>query len=154
MNLDAPEEKLLEAGLLFDTYGELLTERQRTFTRLHFEEDLSFSDIAREYSITRQAVHDSVKHALRTLAELENALGIVAKSMAESKESHIGGRQLIERLENLSVRVRAEVAADKAVWIVKELQSLVVLLGGQQEPGEETAVANARHEMEIERADV
>ena len=130
--LKSPEDKLVKAGLLLDVYGDLLTKRQRTFMRLHFDEDLSFSDIAREYEITRQAVHDSVKHAFRTLTELESALGLVEKATAASEsQPHIGGRQLVERLEGLRRRVGAECEFEKTSWVVEELTDLIRLLHGE-----------------------
>ncbi|MBI1293101.1 DNA-binding protein [bacterium] len=57
-----------------DLYGPLLTDRQRDFVRMHFEEDLSFGEIAREHGISRQAVHDAVKHAEKSLEEYEAKL--------------------------------------------------------------------------------
>ncbi|HPS00867.1 MAG TPA: sigma factor-like helix-turn-helix DNA-binding protein [Candidatus Sumerlaeota bacterium] len=131
----APEEKLVEAGLLFDTYGELLTERQRVFMRLHFEEDLSFSDIAREFKISRQAVHDSVKHALFSLAELERVLGLVTK--AES--GHNGGSVpaaasvlnagVAERLVSLRQQVNERCEPPVSEWICREIGELIALVG-------------------------
>lgn len=131
----APEEKLVEAGLLFDTYGELLTERQRVFMRLHFEEDLSFSDIAREFKISRQAVHDSVKHALFSLAELERVLGLVTK--AES--GHNGGgvptaaparsADVSDRLAALRQQVNERCEPSVSGWICQEINDLIALMG-------------------------
>jgi predicted DNA-binding protein YlxM (UPF0122 family) len=129
----APEIKLLEAGQLMDTYGGLLTERQRRFMRLHFENDLSFSEIAREFGVSRQAVHDSVKHAVHTLRQIEGTLGLVEKAGAASPEhttGHIGGRQLIERLEGLRERVRETPEAERLTWLTGELDELIALLRG------------------------
>ncbi len=135
-----PERQVVEASLLLDTYGKLLTERQRDFTRLHFEEDLSFSEIARNHEISRQAVHDSVKHAIQTLRTYEDALGLVAKAhdADEHPEPHIGGHQLIDRLLGLRQRVVGEAGQAVPAWVVQELESLITLLGGDgagQGPG-------------------
>jgi predicted DNA-binding protein YlxM (UPF0122 family) len=145
-----PEVKLVESAMLLDVYGSLLTERQRTFMRLHFEEDLSFSQIAREFSISRQAVHDSVKHALDTLMSLESALHLVERSKAshESPEGgpHLGGRQLVERLERLLGRV-VEVenaCGEKGAGLADEVRSLIGLLrgnGGAVSPASDSEVA-------------
>ncbi len=129
----APEEKLVEAGLLFDTYGELLTERQRVFMRLHFEEDLSFSDIAREFKISRQAVHDSVKHALFSLNELERVLGLVSKGAT----GHNGGNAptpvlsaaVAERLGILRQQVSERCEPSVSEWICREIGELLALAG-------------------------
>ena len=127
-----PETLLLEAGQLLDTYGGLLTERQRQFMRLHFEEDLSFSEIAREFHISRQAVHDAVKHAVQTLKTLERNLRLVemAHGTPGTGDGHIAGRQLIERLIRLRRRAEGEPDLADYLWLFEELDALISLLGG------------------------
>lgn len=61
---------------LLDLYGALLTDRQRDFVRLHYAEDLSFGEIAREHGVSRQAVHDAVKHAEASLMDYDAKLGL------------------------------------------------------------------------------
>jgi uncharacterized protein len=134
-----PERQLVQAGLLLDVYGDLLTERQRTFMRLHFEEDLSFSDIAREHQITRQAVHDSVKHAMGTLRTLEQTLGLVEKNQTAT-ETHVGGQQLIGRLAGLRDRIDNECRCDHTASILAELNGLIALLKGNPVDGEDVAI--------------
>ena len=51
----------LEMSLLFDFYGETLTEKQRELFDLYYNEDLSLSEIAEHAGITRQGVRDSIK---------------------------------------------------------------------------------------------
>ena len=46
--------------MLFDFYGELLTERQKEFYELYYDEDLSLSEIAENYGISRQGVRDVI----------------------------------------------------------------------------------------------
>ena len=53
----------LEMSLLFDFYGETLTEKQRELFDLYYNEDLSLSEIAEHAGITRQGVRDSIKRA-------------------------------------------------------------------------------------------
>lgn len=132
-----PEQKLLRAALLLDVYGELLTERQREFMRLHFEDDLSFSEIAREFGISRQAVHDSVKHAIQSLERFEEVLRLLdrADNAPTLEEPHIGGRQLVERLASLRDRVRQEAEAGSAGWVARELDGLILQLGGEPAAG-------------------
>ena len=60
----------LEMSLLFDFYGETLTEKQRELFDLYYNEDLSLSEIAEHAGITRQ------EHALH---EMEDKLGLVAR---------------------------------------------------------------------------
>ena len=63
--------KPLEMSLLFDFYGETLTEKQRELFDLYYNEDLSLAEIAEHAGITRRA-----EHALR---EMEEKLGLVAR---------------------------------------------------------------------------
>lgn len=74
-----PVDRTVRLTALIDLYGPLLTDRQLEFIRLHFEEDLSFGEISREYSISRQAVHDAVKHAEKALEEYEAKLGLLGR---------------------------------------------------------------------------
>ena len=53
--------EILEQALLFDFYGELLTEHQKEIYEQFVLEDLSLGEIAREAGISRQGVHDLVK---------------------------------------------------------------------------------------------
>ena len=54
-------EKIVEQGLLYDFYGELLTEHQRRIYEDMVFNDLSPSEIAKEQGISRQSVHDLKK---------------------------------------------------------------------------------------------
>lgn len=62
---------------LMDVYGGLLTERQREIMNLHYNLDLSFSEIAEQTGITRQGVADSVSKSKKQLEELEKKLGFI-----------------------------------------------------------------------------
>ena len=72
-------EKIAETSLLYDFYGQLLTEKQRQVMALYHEENLTLSEIAGEFSISRQAVHDTLKKAEQSLTEYEHKLGLVEK---------------------------------------------------------------------------
>ena len=72
-------EKVVRIGMLLDLYGGLLTERQRSFIVAHYQDDLSFGEIARGHGISRQAIHDAVKHAEAALEEYEAKLSLLAR---------------------------------------------------------------------------
>lgn len=71
--------KITEISMLYDFYGQLLPERQKEFLHLYHEENFSLSEIASEFQISRQGVHDGVKKAEKTLYDLEEKLGLVKK---------------------------------------------------------------------------
>ena len=71
--------KDLNYAMLLDFYGELLTEKQRDIMQLYYYEDLSLSEIAENENITRQGVHDAIKHAEQYLDEFESKTGFVEK---------------------------------------------------------------------------
>lgn len=66
-------------NLLFDFYGNLLTEKQQKFIELYYGDDLSLGEIAEQFGVTRQAVHDTLKRAEQTLANYEDKLGLMGK---------------------------------------------------------------------------
>ena len=68
----------LELSLLFDYYGELLTEKQRTCFELYYNQDFSLGEIAGEAGISRQAVYDTLARAESALRTMEGRVGAVA----------------------------------------------------------------------------
>ena len=69
--------------MLYDFYGELLTERQREFFDLYYNEDLSLSEIAENNGITRQGVRDVIVRAENTMQEMEDKTGIIRRFQAQ-----------------------------------------------------------------------
>ena len=65
--------------MLFDFYGEILTERQKEFFDLYYNEDLSLGEIAENSGITRQGVRDIIVRAERTLLEVEEKTGLIRR---------------------------------------------------------------------------
>lgn len=98
---------------LCDAYGALLTEHRREMIREFYDNDLSLSEIAENFGITRQAVMSSIKQAEKQLAEYEAQLGMVAR--ADKLERELG-----EALESLSQDVYS--AKAKIEQIIAELQ--------------------------------
>ena len=71
--------EILEQALLFDFYGELLTEHQKEIYEQFVLDDLSLGEIAREAGISRQGVHDLIKRCNKILQEYEEKLHLVEK---------------------------------------------------------------------------
>ncbi|MDD2498030.1 MAG: putative DNA-binding protein [Desulfitobacteriaceae bacterium] len=72
-------EKLARMAMLFDFYGQLLTEKQREMMELFYNDDLSLSEIAQEYGISRQAVYDIIKRTENILEGYETKLHLLEK---------------------------------------------------------------------------
>ena len=69
--------------MLFDFYGELLTERQKEFFDLYYNEDLSLSEIAENAGISRQGVRDVIVRAEAQMQEIEDKTGIIKRFEAQ-----------------------------------------------------------------------
>jgi predicted DNA-binding protein YlxM (UPF0122 family) len=86
-------DKVLKMGLLFDFYGALLTAKQRQCFEMHYLNDLSLSEIAEQFTVSRQAVHDILRRAEQTLGEYECKLGLVSRYQRE--------RQAIKQIDEI-----------------------------------------------------
>lgn len=89
---------ILKTTLLYDFYGELLTDKQKEIYELFYQNDMSLSEIAGELGISRQAVRDQLKRTERILSDYELKLGLVERFMAD-RNSAQRIRELIDRLE-------------------------------------------------------
>ena len=65
--------------MLFDFYGELLTERQKEFFDLYYNEDLSLAEIAENNGISRQGVRDVIVRAEAAMQEVEDKTGLIRR---------------------------------------------------------------------------
>ena len=73
------KEKTYEMTILFDFYGDILTEKQQELFDLYYNEDLSLGEIAEHLGITRQGVRDGIVRAEQIITEFESKLGLAAK---------------------------------------------------------------------------
>jgi hypothetical protein len=83
-------EKLIEKGEWLDCYSDLLTKRQKECLELYYYENLTLAEIADYFHISRQAVHDAMRHGEEQLLMYEEAL-----HLAEKRRKH---KDAIERL--------------------------------------------------------
>ena len=63
--------KNLDVIMLFDIYGEMLTQKQQDFIGYYYNDDLSLAEIAENEGITRQGVRDAIKRAEAQLLDFE-----------------------------------------------------------------------------------
>ena len=75
-------DKILEQTLLYDFYGELLTEHQKEIYEDVILNDYSFTEIAQERGISRQGVHDLIKRCNKILQDYEDKLHLVEKFLS------------------------------------------------------------------------
>ena len=81
-------EKIVEQTLLYDFYGELLTERQQQVYESVVLENYSLSEVAEELGISRQGVHDMIRRCNKSLEDYEAKLHLVEKFMSVKKKVH------------------------------------------------------------------
>ena len=93
-------EKIFEQALLYDFYGELLTAHQRNLYEDAVYNDMSLGEIAEEYGISRQGVHDLIRRCDRILQDYENKLHLVEKFI-QAKEK-VGEIVALTQFENPS----------------------------------------------------
>ena len=89
-------DEIFKQSLLYDFYGELLTEHQKEIYEQFIVEDLSLSEIAKDAGISRQGVHDLVKRCDKILEEYEAKLHLVEKFLSVKEKVH----QINELLED------------------------------------------------------
>lgn len=95
-----PDETVLRT-MLFDFYGELLTDKQREYFDLHYNADLSLAEIAESSGISRQGVWDIIRRAEATLRETERKTGLV-KRYGDQRQALADMEQKLRRLEALT----------------------------------------------------
>jgi len=110
-------DKIYEQTMLFDFYGELLTEHQRSIYQDVVYNDLSLGEIAQERGITRQGVHDLLRRCDRLLQGYEEKLHLVERFMKAKKT--------VEQIELLTLGAcsAAESGGDNAGEVFREDRS-------------------------------
>ena len=101
-------EKTERVNWLFDLYGDLLTEKQQQYVSMYYREDLSLSEIAEELDVSRNAVYDQLRRALKSLESYEESLHLLGRheeriSLIQKieKEESMDHSTLLEYLERL-----------------------------------------------------
>lgn len=85
---------------LFDCYGSLLTEKQQNTFVDYYYHDLSLSELASNYEVSRNAIHKQIKDAEHKLQLYEEKLRIHAKK----KKIYV----IIEKIEDKKIRKEIE----------------------------------------------
>ena len=116
--------KDLNISMLYDFYGDLLTEKQQEVIELYYNEDLSLAEIASHSGITRQGVRDSIKRAEFQLIELEEQLGL-AQRFHEIKSKLEEIKKNAFEIEQINSRLYGSKEIDMRVFEIKSLAQKV-----------------------------
>ena len=112
-------EGRFDRAMLLDFYGELLTEKQRDCFDLHYNEDLTLSEIAEQLGISRQGVWDNIRRAEASMEDMEAKTGIV-KRFTENRAELEGLRETLGKLTEVCGAEAAGLVS-KALSTVEEL---------------------------------
>lgn len=109
-------EKTVRMSLLFDFYGQLLTQRQQEFFKLYYDDDLSLGEIADQFGVSRQAVYDILKRSGQALEEFEAKLQLLTRFQEQ--------RRALEAIDQSLAEIEAmgEESA-KAAHLVREVRA-------------------------------
>ena len=111
----------LEMTLLFDYYGDLLTDRQKECFDLRYNQDLSLAEIAEQLQVSRQGVHDNLSRAEALLKNMEEKTGCVRRDMQY-------------RLANEKIRTAAEALRNSEQMDVRSLaEQILAAIAGLEE---------------------
>ena len=101
--------RLEHRGMLYDFYGELLTQHQKKIYEDAIFNDLSLGEIADEQGISRQGVHDLIKRCDKALSNYEEKLHLVEKFMRIKKSiQQINALTDDEQIKQLSNKIIEE----------------------------------------------
>ena len=112
-------ESIVKQSFLYDFYGELLTEHQRTVYEDVVFNDMSLGEIAEEQGISRQGVHDLIKRCDKILSGYEEKLHLISKFQET--------RVMVEEIQKLTKRFRETGDADLICQIEKISSDIIEL---------------------------
>lgn len=92
-------EDVLKQSLLYDFYGELLTEHQQNVYEEVVQNDLSYSEAAEMFGVSRQGIHELVKRCNKILTGYEEKLHLV--------ERFLRIRSSVQEIQSVSAQYEA-----------------------------------------------
>ncbi len=120
--------KDLSIAMLYDFYGELLTEKQAQAIDLYYNEDLSLAEIAEPLGISRQGVRDTIKRGEKLLLSMEEQLGLARRFLNQEEKLReiLGDVSNMHRYESLYVHSKKlsdafSELSEKIEKLIKEL---------------------------------
>lgn len=124
MSVNGPQidklDVIVQLSILYDFYGELLTDHKKHIFEDYVLNDLSLSEIAEEQGISRQGVYDIVRRCSQELKDYENKLSLVRKFQS-IKEKLNSIKIIISETEQEGKETHARKIEALADEILKEL---------------------------------
>ncbi|MEG0492692.1 MAG: sigma factor-like helix-turn-helix DNA-binding protein [Clostridia bacterium] len=112
-------EQSVEIGTLCAYYGGLLTQKQREALRLHYEEDLSLGEIAEQFEVSRQNIHELITRSAQKLRRYEELLGGVERTNDLRRSlAQIG--ELLKSVQSSALPIEASQAVQAALALVAQ----------------------------------
>ena len=113
-------EKSVEIGTLCAFYGGLLTQRQQEMLYLYYEEDLSLGEIAEQFGVSRQNVHELITRSVDKLRRYEAALGGAGR-MAQTVRRLERVLSLIGQAQEGALPAETKKRLDEAAALVRQV---------------------------------
>lgn len=107
-------------AMLFDFYGDLLTDRQKEFYDLYYNEDLSLAEIAENYGISRQGVRDVIVRAEAAMTEIEDKTHLIRRFFRMQNELSVIDAAADRLAEAAAAGTLSEDLAEEIVGVIKE----------------------------------
>ena len=114
-------DKKIEISMLCQIYGKLLTEKQFDYINDYYNNDLSLSEKAENYAITRQAARDNIKKGENKLFEYEEKLQIMKTTVNTEKKI----AKILAQIANIQNGYSDEKIADILENIKNELVQII-----------------------------
>ena len=106
-------KKTVRYNSLLHIYGNLLSKTQYAFADAYFSYDLSLSEIAEAHNVSRSAVEDAIKKALKKLDEYEKSLQVLKNN-----------EQILSLIEKAK-----DVEGDEKIKLLEEIERIIYSYG-------------------------
>lgn len=114
-------EKNVEISLLYDIYGNLLTDKQKEAIELYYNDDLSLGEIAGILAISRQGVRDNIKRAEALLYDYEEKLKIAQRFVNIKKKLNL----IDTIIDEIETSVNAKVLPDSVKHKINDILKII-----------------------------
>jgi len=114
-------DKIGHEALLFDFYGQLLTEKQIAILDMYVNNDFSLGEIAEDLGISRQGVHDTVKRSVKALEEYEERLGLVKRYMNQKEILLDIKSRILDMKADVEIEKRSDHKLDEIGTLLEKL---------------------------------